>query len=272
VFDQTELRRADDREWENQMISCRDEPRMCVLDTVGLPDVQREDRRSPIHSSFGVRPMVEPDGTDLAVQRCLNQMAQIPNYVDVQQIVRELLSVAAERLGTLCGLMLRRSYPRLARGPFNVDPDELLSAVVERMIKAMRIVRPTHCRQFFALANQHIRWELNELARDLESNMCKVPLSDTMVGTPSDHTVELSPRACHILKAINSLPESDREIFELVRLQGMSQSSAAEILGISVKTVQRRLNRVLPWLSQRLCDLEPVETEPQRPVIEEDPC
>jgi RNA polymerase sigma-70 factor (ECF subfamily) len=244
---------------------------MCVLDTVGRQDAKQEGRRLPMYTSFGAGPMVEPDDTDFAVQRCLNQMAQIPEYGDTQQIVRELLSVAAERLRSLCGLMLRRSYPRLARGPFNVDPDRLLSAVVERMIKAMRIVRPTHCRRFFALANQHIRWELNELARDLESNMCKVPLSDTMVGTPSDHAVEPSPTAHHILKAINSLPESDREIFELVRLQGKSQSSAAEILGISIKTVQRRLNRVLPWLSERLRDLEPVEKEPRRPGIEDDP-
>jgi len=78
------------------------------------------------------------------------------------------------------------------------------------------------------LANQHIRWELNELARDLESNTRKVLLSDTMVGTSSDHVMELSPTAHHILKAIKSLPESDREIFELVRLQEMSQSSIKE--------------------------------------------
>jgi RNA polymerase sigma factor (sigma-70 family) len=254
------------------MVSCSNEPRMRVHDTVGRQAARREDRRSPLYATFGVRPMVEPDVTDLAVQRYLDQMAQVPDFGDTQPIVRELLSVAAERLRWLCGLTLRRSYPRLARGPFNVDPDELLSAVVERMMKAMRIVRPPGCRQFFALANQHIRWELNELARDLQGNRCNVPLSDTMARTSLDHAVELSAKAHHILKAINSLPESDRDIFQLVRLQEMSQSSAADILGISVKTVQRRLNRVLPWLSERLRDLEPVDTAPRRPDREDDPC
>jgi hypothetical protein len=37
--------------------------------------------------------------------------------------------------------------------------DELLSSVVERLLKAMREVRPPTVRQFFALANQHMRWE-----------------------------------------------------------------------------------------------------------------
>jgi len=34
--------------------------------------------------------------------------------------------------------------------------------VVERLIKAMRGYRPQTVRHFFALANQHMRWELND--------------------------------------------------------------------------------------------------------------
>jgi RNA polymerase sigma-70 factor (ECF subfamily) len=30
------------------------------------------------------------------------------------------------------------------------------------------VARPTNVRQFFALANQHLRWELNDLARRLD--------------------------------------------------------------------------------------------------------
>ena len=54
---------------------------------------------------------------------------------------------------------------RLTQPPLNLQPDEMLSAVVERLLKAMRSARPRTVRQFFALVNQHMRWELNDLAR-----------------------------------------------------------------------------------------------------------
>jgi RNA polymerase sigma-70 factor (ECF subfamily) len=49
--------------------------------------------------------------------------------------------------------------------PLNLHPDEMLGAVVECLLKAMREARPQTARQFFAPVNQHMRWELNDLAR-----------------------------------------------------------------------------------------------------------
>ena len=46
-----------------------------------------------------------------------------------------------------------------------------------------------------------------------------------------------------MLEAIDRLPEDEREVFGLVRIQGLTQAEAAEVLGVSSKTVQRRLNR-----------------------------
>jgi hypothetical protein len=47
----------------------------------------------------------------------------------------------------------------------NHQTDELLGGVVVGLLTAMRATRsPTVCR-FFALANQHMRWQLNDLAR-----------------------------------------------------------------------------------------------------------
>ena len=37
--------------------------------------------------------------------------------------------------------------------------------MIERLLKALRAARPQTVREFFALANQHMRWELNDLAR-----------------------------------------------------------------------------------------------------------
>jgi RNA polymerase sigma factor (sigma-70 family) len=200
----------------------------------------------------------EPDFTELAVQRCLNRLARISDDGGAQEIVRDLLSVSADRLQLLCTSTLKRNYPRLARGPLNLRPEELLSTVVERLIKAMRSVRPVHFRHFFALAVKHIRWELNEQAREMDNNKFEPLESDATPQSRVEISEQLSPMALRMLEAIHALPPNEREAFELVRLQGMTQSDAAEVLGVSVKTVQRRLNRVLPNLWEQLRDLQPV--------------
>jgi RNA polymerase sigma-70 factor (ECF subfamily) len=42
-----------------------------------------------------------------------------------------------------------------------------------------------------------------------------------------------------------------------VRIQGLTQPEAAELVGVSTKTVQRRLNRSLLLLTKELDDLRP---------------
>ncbi len=58
-----------------------------------------------------------------------------------------------------------------------------------------------------------------------------------------------------ILKAIDGLPTDECEIFNLVHIQGLNHTEAATALGISLRTVQNRLNRGIFRLSQRLNDL-----------------
>src|SRR5690349_14183123 len=173
---------------------------------------------------------------------------------------------AVDRLHLLCSTLLNRSYPRLTHGPMNLRSEEVLSSVVERLLKAMRQVRPPTVRHFFALANQHMRWELNDLARRLdEQPFAFVALPDAVAAQPialppSGDTSGASrggggEAARRVLGAIEGLPEEDREVFNLVRLYGMTHTEAAGVLGVSPKTVQRRLNRCLVVLTQQLGDL-----------------
>ncbi|MFN0021729.1 MAG: RNA polymerase sigma factor [Pirellulaceae bacterium] len=47
------------------------------------------------------------------------------------------------------------------------------------------------------------------------------------------------------------LPGENREVFELVRFQGLIHGEAAGVVGTSVKSVQRRLNRArLLWAAE----------------------
>jgi len=59
-----------------------------------------------------------------------------------------------------------------------------------------------------------------------------------------------------MLDAIDELPEEEREAFELVRIHGLTHTEAAEVLKVSTKTVQRRLNHALHILAAALADLE----------------
>ena len=199
---------------------------------------------------------MDQDHTTAVVQRFLNDLAGIHGDSPAEPIIRDLLAGAVNRLQVLCSSLLFRSYPRLARPPLNLQTDELLSSVVERLLKAMREVRPTTVRQFFALANQHMRWELNDLARRLDEQAAAVELRDSLVpAAPDSSASQVSPNTRRILEAIGGLPEEEREAFNLVRVQGMSQPDAAAVLGVSAKTVQRRLNRGRLLLADQLSDL-----------------
>ena len=137
--------------------------------------------------------------------------------------------------------------------------------MVERLLKALREARPTTVRQFFALAGQHMRWELTDLARRLDNQPAAVELREGLVPAPVSTDSGLSPEGRRLLDAIDGLPEEEREAFDLVRIQGLTHSEAAEVLGVSAKTVQRRLDRGLRLLTERLGDLRPGDTPPGPP-------
>jgi RNA polymerase sigma-70 factor (ECF subfamily) len=168
-----------------------------------------------------------------------------------------------DRLHLLCTTVLLRSYPRLAKPPLNLRPEEMLSSVVDRLLKALREVRPTTVRQFFALANRHMRWELNDLARRLDKETPPLGLPEPGVAGPETSGSQLSPNTLRILAAIESLPDEEREVFDLVRIQGFTQVEAASLLGVSPKTVKRRLNHGLLRLTANLSDLEPSLAPPE---------
>src|SRR6266478_3962144 len=145
--------------------------------------------------------------TTAVVQRYLDELAEDS---PAEPIVRALLDRAVRRLHLLCATLLHRSYPRLTHPPLNLQAEELLSAVAERLLKALREARPRAVRQFFALANQHMRWELNDLARRLDEQPAAVELRDELVPAPSTTDSGLTPKGRRMLETIDKLPEDER--------------------------------------------------------------
>jgi RNA polymerase sigma-70 factor (ECF subfamily) len=193
--------------------------------------------------------------TTAAIQRCLDALQ---GGTDAEPLLRNLLERAVQRLRLLCAKILRRSYPRLMQPPVNLETDELLDGVVAGLLTALRTIRPQTVRQFFALANQHMRWQLNDLARLLDEQPRAAALAESGVAAPPGSSDScLSQDARRMLRAIEGLPEAEREVFDLVRIQGLTHVEAAGVIGVAVKTVQRRLNRARLLLAEQLADLRP---------------
>jgi RNA polymerase sigma-70 factor (ECF subfamily) len=122
-------------------------------------------------------------------------------------------------------------------------------------------------RQFFALANQHMRWQLNDLARRLDQQPAAAALPETGVAAPPASTASgLTRDGRRMLATIEGLPEDEREVFDLVAIQGLTHAEAAGVVGVSEKTVQRRLNRARLLLAERLADLRPATTDDPTPL------
>ncbi len=199
------------------------------------------------------------DQTTVAIQRYLTDLGGRGGASSAQPVVQGLLERAVDRLRLLCATMLYRSYPRLTQPPLNLQPDEMLSGVMERLLRALREVRPGTVREFFGLATTHMRWELNDLARRLDERSRAKELREESLPAVSPSSSGLSPNARRMLEAIEGLPRDEREVFDLVRIQGMTHDEAAELLRVSTKTIQRRLGRGLLLLAEGLGDLRPTE-------------
>jgi RNA polymerase sigma-70 factor (ECF subfamily) len=122
----------------------------------------------------------------------------------------------------------------------NLETDDLLAGVVAGLLTALRATRPRTVRQFFALAAQHMRWQLNDLARRLDERPAAAALPEAGVAARPDSTASgLTPDGRRMLEAIDGLPGDEREVFDLVGLQGLTHAEAAGVVGVSEKRRRR---------------------------------
>jgi RNA polymerase sigma-70 factor (ECF subfamily) len=137
--------------------------------------------------------------------------------------------------------------------------------VAKRLLQALRQARPATARQFLALANQHRRWQLHDLARRLDTQPEALELRDEAVPAPASSDTGLTPDRRRIRAALDRLPEGACQASDRVRTQGMSQTEAAQVLAVWVRTVHRRLSRGLRLRAATPGDLGSGREEPAGP-------
>ena len=130
--------------------------------------------------------------------------------------------------------------------------DDVLQKAMLRLYAALDQVRPRDALSFYGLAARQIRWVLRDLARDaaaarVVNYRAEPPETEDPYGEPSD----LAEWA-EFHEKIEGLPEEERETFDLLLYQGLTQKQAAVALKTSVRTVKRRWQRARLSLAHAL--------------------
>jgi RNA polymerase sigma-70 factor (ECF subfamily) len=169
--------------------------------------------------------------------------------------VDALLRHCSERLTILTRRMLGE-FQRVRRW---VDTDDVLQSAVLRLLGALRSVQPQNPRSFFALASLQIRRELIDLARHFygpegigANHDSPAPVESSSSGGPDPVDVRQQPTSVarwrELHELIDGLPSEEREVVGLLFYQGLSQAETAEVLDVSLRTVQRRWHDALARL------------------------
>ena len=160
----------------------------------------------------------------------------------------ELFRHLGGRLQRLTRHMLK-GHPAVKRW---AETDDVFQGALVRLLRAVQDVRPETMREFFGLATQQIRRELIDLARHyygpqgLGANHASRP-GEPMPADRADTTFEPGSLAewREFHTRIDQLPDEEREVVDLLFYQGLPQADAAALLGVTVRTVQRRWHSAL---------------------------
>ncbi|WP_245586437.1 RNA polymerase sigma-70 factor [Olivibacter sitiensis] len=75
---------------------------------------------------------------------------------------------------------------------------------------------------------------------------------------PASSRIQLSELQSNLQEAINKLPEKCRIIFEMSRFEELKYQEIADILGLSIKTVENQMGKALRTLRVALADYLPL--------------
>jgi RNA polymerase sigma-70 factor (ECF subfamily) len=168
----------------------------------------------------------------------------------------ELINDSAARVTALTRRMFQ-DYHRLGRWE---QTDDICQNASVRLWNALKATRPATAAEFYRLAALQIRRELiDQVRRYFGPEGLGAHHISNAAGASSDSSPPagydtpqstLDPaslaRWAEFHERVADLPDEERAVFDLVWYQGLPQAEAAEVLGISERTLKRR------WLAARL--------------------
>lgn len=192
--------------------------------------------------------MREPSSVTADLQQCLNRLRTGDDAARTR-----MLEYANDRLTRLTRKMLRDN-PRVKRWE---QTEDVFQNAALRLYRALADVQPGNVRDFFRLAAVQIRRELIDLARHhygsegagRKHESGPLPQDAT---SPSDAAQDTTRRPDRLAvwtefhEQVGQLPDPEQEVFHLLWYHDLKEAEAAALLGVSVRTLQRR------WQSARL--------------------
>jgi len=163
-----------------------------------------------------------------------------------------LFATASQRLTRLTRRMLKK-YPGVHRWE---ETDDVLQNALIRLDRSLRSITPPTAKDFFRLAAAQIRRELIDLARHYFGPAG--PGTNEEARGEGEGELQREPAAgstydpdrlatwTEFHGRIEELPDEDRQLFDLLWYQGLTQAEAAAVLSVSERTVNTR------WVKARL--------------------
>ncbi len=161
---------------------------------------------------------------------------------------QRLIEHSCERLRGLARKMLRR-YPKVRRWE---ETDDVFVAAITRLHRALETVQPESPRHFYNLAATQIRRVLIDMSRRYYGPEGVGSHHDTAARNSEDgappkyEQADASGEPADLMEwtefheQVDGLPEEEQEVFNLVWYQQLTHEQAAEVLGVTARTVRRR--------------------------------
>jgi RNA polymerase sigma factor (sigma-70 family) len=195
--------------------------------------------------------------TELSNTRQVQQLLERMDRGD-HDAREQLLEMTCGRLNGLVRKMLR-NFPTVQRWE---QTDDVFQNATLRLLRALDGSIPSDARHFFRLAAMQIRRELIDLSRRYQGPLGlanhHVSQRPTADGSDSSDQFNLAegcettndPQALfrwsEFHQQVEQLPEEQREVFDLLWYHELSQTEAADALGVSTRTIKRH------WQAARL--------------------
>jgi RNA polymerase sigma-70 factor (ECF subfamily) len=150
--------------------------------------------------------------------------------------------------------MLHR-FPKVRRWE---ETDDVFTEALTKLHRSLSSVQPTSAKKFYGLAATQIRRVLIDMARHyggpegLGANY-ETATYDSDGGAPRYEQSDRSGEPASLMEwtefheQVESLPQEEKEIFDLLWYEGLNQEEAAHALGVTDRTIRRR------WQRARFC-------------------